>query len=159
MRRKISAVTFMLVMTLLITLKHPVLGYCLCLDAYFTGDCTCQTIQQATTSQDPVSPCCASCAAETQNDQTTQSEAGKQAPCDECTHYLNLDVGDFLWDSSDQVSDGLAALALDTPAYQPSIELALSPRFSMAAPIRGDPPPRILIDSVPLYLRHLVLRL
>jgi len=159
MSRKISAIAFMLVMTLLITLKHPVLGYCLCLDAYFTGDCTCQTVQQTTTIQDPVAPCCASCAAETQADPTSQDEAGEKAPCDECTHYFNLDVGDFLWDGSDQVPAGLETLALNTPAYPPSIVLAYSPRFSTAAPIRGDPPPETLIDSVPLYLRHLVLRL
>ncbi len=47
MIRKLTAVMFLMVMALLITLKNPVLGYCLCLDAYFTGDCVCQ-VEEAT---------------------------------------------------------------------------------------------------------------
>ena len=167
MPRKILAIAFMLVMTLLITLKHPVLGYCLCLDAYFTGDCTCQSAELAPAATKKLSnSCCASCAETTQQDQTTQNTesapaqpAVSKVPCDECTEYFNLDVGDFLWASSDQIPADSEWLTLNTPAYPQSTTVVMSPSFYTAAPIRGDPPPGTLSDSIPRYLRHAELRL
>ncbi|MBK1830832.1 hypothetical protein JIN77_08855 [Verrucomicrobiaceae bacterium R5-34] len=160
MPRKISAVAFMLVMTLLITLKHPVLGYCLCLNSYFTGDCTCEVVQTSQTA--PSGANCSSCC--TDDHGIESIDIAKMTPCDDCTQRLDLNVGDFVWnttvqlpsDDQDQFND------LTQPNTDP---LLLASIFSPGhAPIRGDPPPLAALASepyqgFPIYLRHSVLRL
>ena len=163
MLRKITAVIFMLVMALLITLKHPVLGYCLCLDAYFTGDCVCQVEKPAApaVSQDSASTCpsaCANCALQVENENSVDTDS-QPLPCDDCTKHLNLDVGDFVWQST-------AYVPADTGFWLP-LPAAFAPdavQFSLVLKdtpmsIRGGPPPGLIDDGLPLYLRHSVLRL
>ena len=164
MHRKISAIAFMVVMTLLITLKHPVLGYCLCLDSYFTGGCTCGTAQpnpQPTSGlKNATESCCTSCGSNSAGKAHSDTFAAVSTdPCDDCTEYFNLEVGDFLWDATDDVSGESIFSVPASQVYPQSMMLAESSIFSTAAPIRGDPPPGTLCDSVPIYLRHSVLRL
>jgi len=152
MLRNISAVTFMLVMTLLITLKHPVLGYCLCVNSYFTGDCSCELTKQADLQSSTCADNCCSSA---------QVESEKPAPCDDCTKRLNIDVSDFVWNASDQLPE------LDQHEFpNPAVYFTDSHLFTALtavpanAPIRGDPPPWIDLDTsqgLPIYIRHSVL--
>jgi hypothetical protein len=156
MLRKTTAVMFMLVMALLITLKHPVLGYCLCLDSYFTGDCVCQVEKPQTVSdaKEPAAPCpnCASCEAEIN---TNQNSPVKPVPCDDCTEHLNIDVGDFVWQSTDQVPDN-AEMLIPFPDYLAATTVQI-PSISVGTTmqIRGSPPFRW--QNIPIYLRHSVL--
>jgi len=156
MLRKTTAVMFMLVMALLITLKHPVLGYCLCLDSYFTGDCVCQTEETPVASDMPKS-CCSSCQANEVTKTDSDSIPSIPAPCDDCTEHLNIDVDDFVWQSTDQVPDNAATL-IPFPAYLATTTLQTpSIPVGTTMPIRGSPPFRW--QNIPIYLRHSVLRL
>jgi hypothetical protein len=155
MFRKCTALAFMLVMTLLITLKHPVLGYCLCLDSYFTGDCVCQAEKKSadpTAKQDsPCPSCCSTSEAENNEDIPAPT------PCDDCTEHLLVDVGDFVWNVSDDVPSDTETFLL-TPTFDLcSVQLPLASLHTTAS-ARGDPPPG-QNDGVPIYLRHRVLRL
>lgn len=161
MPRKLTALTFLAVMTLLITLKHPVLGYCFCLESYFTSDCVCQLEKNATaepeksdvSSDQTCSDCCASCDAKTSDD-----TPDKPSPCDDCTESLSIDVGSFVWDGSHEIPSDTESL-LPVPVY--ALDIIGIPAASAHSEIaaRGDPPPILSSGSIPLYLRHAVLRL
>lgn len=160
MFRKFTALAFLSVMTLLIALKHPVLGYCLCLDAYFTGGCVCQTAKlekQQVSRTDTAKPGCPGCCSPPAAEQTPQSPADPQDPCDDCTKHLSIDVGDFVWSVSDGVPDTpecqLPAVVCRPTDFPRSGSAAYAP-----ASARGAPPP-FLAQSTPLHLRHCVLRL
>ena len=157
MLHKFTAIAFFCVMTLLVTLKHPVLGYCFCVDAYFTGDCVCQLDKetQATT----LEPTCPSgCCASVLTDNSSENHSESQKPCDDCTTHLFVDVGDFVWHSSVDVPS-------DTELPYTPVLTAIETMwvghgsFPMPDSIRGDPPPLICQYSSPIYLRHRVLRL
>lgn len=152
MLRKTLAITFMMLMTLLITLKHPVLGYCLCLNSYFAGDCC--SIQEV----DQPAPCSGCCS---EVESTAHLATEPQKPCGDCAEILNIDVGDFVWNASNQLPD--ANQDSNTP---PSIDfsntLSAQAHQLAAAPIRGSPPSgnlELYPQKLPLYLRHSVLRL
>jgi hypothetical protein len=150
---------FMLVMALVVTLKHPVLGYCLCLDSYFTGDCVCQSEEAPTTSDSLTTFCCSSCEANEAAVVETDSESipGIPTPCDDCTEHLNVDVGDFVWHSSDQVPDNAETL-IPFPAYLATTTLQIpTVPVGTTMQIRGSPP--IRWQNIPIYLRHSVLRI
>lgn len=172
MFRKFSALAFLLVMAVVITLKHPVLGYCMCLDAYFTGDCSCQaasasSVDSASTTDQP-KPCCTSCAsksasqvAEKPADVTSDSRstATQPDPCDDCVKQLIVDVGCFHWQHSDDIPSDTEVLlpSMATVEKQTSKSPAL---FSPTTAIRGDPPPPDVVRyDLPLFLRLAVLRL
>ena len=143
---------FMLVMALLITLKHPVLGYCMCLDSYFSGDCVCQVEETKSNDTSPSSGCCASCETD-----TSQESPTAPTPCDDCTEHLNVDVGDFVWQITDPVPDNAQTL-IPFPTYLTSSDLHVpSNPVGTTMQIRGSPPLRW--QNIPLYLRHSVLRL
>lgn len=158
MLRKTSAVLFLLVMTLVITLKHPVLGYCLCLDAYFTGDCICETTKNATSA--PASTACQGCCST--ND---HAEYVTPVPCGDCTKQLSIDTGDFVWNGSDISPDSETSGISDPGAFSTGDYFCVSQTTPfMSGPIRGDPPPVTHIpllssQSLPLYLKLAVLRL
>ncbi len=159
MLRKTTAVMFMLVMALVVTLKHPVLGYCLCLDSYFAGDCVCQAEEVPAVSDIVTTSCCSNCqaneVAETETDSTTVP--GAPTPCDDCTEHLNVDVGDFVWHSTDQVPDN-GETFIPFPAYLATTNLQVpSASVGTTMQIRGSPPLRW--QNIPIYLRHSVLRL
>lgn len=149
----------MLVMTLLITLKHPVLGYCLCLDAYFANNCLCLP-EKATHKPTPASKpayqenCCSSTTA------STEISPEKQEPCEDCVELLALDVGDFVWkNTSPSPSDTEFHHLLPPAAFADKyLSPATASEHSVAA-IRGSPPPDLYSGMPPLYLRHSVLRL
>lgn len=140
---------FMIVMTLLIALKHPVLGYCICLDSYSTTACC--PIEEA-----KILACC---------DDANHSDESPlhhdEIPCDDCFQSFNVDVGDFFWNSTNDVPDAemsdLAASSF-TNSSRESYPLTV---FSIGLPARGDPPPGVNESSTasPLYLKHSVLRL
>lgn len=157
--RKFTALTFMLVMTLLITLKHPVLGYCLCLDAFFAGDCVCQVDTKTITpdSQVKESGCCSSC--ETAPAEAVSSELAEQTPCNGCTEHLNIDVGDFIWQNTQYVSTDDSLTAPSPVSFEPQSLAYPKSHYSPTTPIRGGPPPGHLAHLPPLYLRLAVLRL
>ncbi len=164
MLRKLTAVMFMLVMALLITLKHPVLGYCMCLDSYFSGDCVCQFEKSksngpptaGTAEKESTSPPCSSCCASCETD-TSQDSPAEPTPCDDCTEHLNVDVGDFVWQSTDQVPDNAETL-IPFPVYLTTSTLQVpSTPVGTTMQIRGSPPLRW--QNIPIYLKHSVLRL
>lgn len=165
MFRKLSAVMFMLVMALLITLKHPVLGYCICLDAYFTGDCVCETQKKESVStlkngESPHPQCCSNCITD-ESETDSSSATNNPSPCDDCTKHLNIDVDDFVWNASDQLpSDANDFPSLASNFSDQGAELPTT-SVDTALPIRGDPPPELVQydTDLPLYLRHSVLRL
>lgn len=165
MLQKTTAVLFMLVMALLITLKHPVLGYCLCLDSYFTGNCVCQftppqprdnsAVEEKTGSACP--GCCANSV--TSEPDHKQGAPVEPVPCDNCTKHLNIDVGDFVWQSSDKIP--LATETTSAIPYNFTIQefKHASASHGNSMSIRGDPPPGLYAIALPLYLRLSVLRL
>jgi len=155
MLRKTTAVTFMLVMTLLITLKHPVLGYCLCLDSYFAGDCVCQAEETPVTSDIMSTSCCSSCQANEVAEADSEPIPTVPSPCDDCTEHLNVDVDDFVWESTDQVPDNAETL-IPFPAYLATTTLQIpNVPIGTTMQIRGSPPFRW--QNIPIYLRHSVL--
>ncbi|BDS05159.1 hypothetical protein NT6N_01990 [Oceaniferula spumae] len=158
MLRKITAVLFLLVMALLITLKHPVLGYCLCLNSYFTGDCICEVSKKSAFT--PVSSECAECCSGLD---LAQSETIKPKPCDDCSKRLSVEVNDFVWTATDELPDASQGVHLDTPSYGAHDAIFASQLATLTCgPIRGDPPPQEFSapahsQGLPLYLRHSVL--
>lgn len=153
-------------MTMVITLKHPVLGYCLCLDAYFTGDCKCQLEQaakptdQPTTAEASSSKCTSCCGTEAADHKKTTTEKQKPTePCDDCVKQLIVDVGDYVWHGSDQLP---VASEFTIPPFSYSIiELSSPSNLAFYSPvsIRGDPPPGLHDSDIPHYLSHSVMRL
>lgn len=168
MLRKFTAISFLLVMTMVITLKHPVLGYCMCLDAYFTGDCSCQVALMDTSatasdqSTPPPKPCCSSCTSEAASQKpdtpTTSTQSTEPAPCDDCVKQLVVDVGQFYWQSLDDVPSDTETLIVPHPV-QPEKTASPPIVFRASTAIRGDPPPDIVGYKRPIYLRHSVFRL
>jgi len=79
----------MTVMAMVVTLKHPVLGYCLCLDTYFTGDCVCEV---DTVSSNEIIACEDDCSAT-----CAVSKKTDPSPCDDCTQQLTVETEDFIW--------------------------------------------------------------
>ncbi|MBT8036837.1 MAG: hypothetical protein KJO21_04770 [Verrucomicrobiae bacterium] len=163
MLRKLTAVMFMLVMVMLITLKHPVLGYCLCLDAYFTGDCICRDADATSpaspaaseSSVPPCSTCCADACSASDDPPTPQPST----PCDDCIKHLNVDVGAFVWQSSGKIpadTTSWISFPIVWSPHTPSFPVVLTDA-TMA--VRSGPPPDRIDDGPPLYLRNLVLRL
>ncbi len=149
MLRKISAVIFMLVMAMVITLKHPVLGYCLCLDTYFAGNCLCQSAVP-TPEQSTCQGCCST---------SDTSEDNIPTPCDDCMQSLSIDTDDFVWDNSYKISSehGSPAPFFATNQFLTWRELA-----GTAIAIRGSPPSEEdhpLRNRAPIYIRHSALRL
>lgn len=150
MTRKLTASTCMLVMALLITLKHPVLGYCLCLDSYFTVNCVCV---EEDTPQNTCNGCC-----DTSHTQNTHHSPQKPTPCDDCTEHLTIDVGQFVWNSTNDIPADAESL-FNIQAHQTNDSfIHLSP-FFLNRNFRSNPPPDYLIRNFPLSSRHDVLRL
>lgn len=150
MTRNMLAVMFFAVMAMLIALKHPVLGYCLCIDSYYAGDCVC-AVDTPTTATPPCSSSCSTC------ETSAGQDAASPEPCSDCTQLLLVNVGDFVWHASDDIPSDSA-----TPLTSPEYDLCSKPlpMASQHSTIRnrGDPPPD-LFSGTPLYLRNLVLRL
>lgn len=157
MPRKLTAVAFMLVMTMLIALKHPVLGYCLCLDTYFAGKCNCQEVIQKSSdnaSQQDVSSCSSCC----QSDQE-QNESSSKEPCDDCVQTIVINVGDYLWAGMDYSSASDTAQDLTSSSFTEPLAFGSQCQLAFAGGIRGSPPPGIIPPSIPIYLSQGVLRL
>lgn len=179
MFRQFTAIAFMAVMTLLITLKHPVLGYCICLDAYFTGACQCQS--QSTNpadssnlvrlSQFPRTSCKSCCTSKTDkksvssigsplsSDESAQSRS-ENTPCDDCVKQLVVDVGDYHWQSSGDLPDAAESVIQPVSfqsAYHPWLCQQTILDGSMSS--RGDPPPGVHHSDIPHRLEHSVFRL
>ena len=154
MFRKITASVFLIVMALLIALKHPVLGYCLCIDSYFAGNCACQAEQPVTTALDNATcpGCCPSGASG-----LTAPEFAEQSPCSVCEEVLMVDVGDFIWHGGNEMPEGGESVAT-SPAIADAASVLPKAYVKAAMSARGDPPP-ILRAGMPLYLRHSILRL
>ena len=142
MLRRSTALSFMLVMTLLITLKHPVLGYCLCIGEYVSMDCACEV---------EIKPVCTNCDSPSCNTETP-------SPCDDCFSGLNIDVGDFVWEN------------ITPPTYRLDESIKNSSVIPLASfnsiKVNNlyilDRPPSIALRSsitVPIYLRHMALLL
>lgn len=150
----------MLVMTLVVTLQNPVFGYCFCLDAFFTGDCVCESAKQAATTA--AAPSCQSCCAK----EETSSAEQPSGPCDDCTERLSIDTGDFLWSGPSFASGGDTPDHTDFSHTPENRDAAVQvSRFLAGGFTRGVPPPRCRLHAVaaqgrlPIFLRHSVLRL
>lgn len=170
MIRRFTAFTFLLVMALTITLKHPVLGYCMCLDSYFTGACECQVVtvtvkvtESPESSADANCPsCCSASSCETSSESIECSDISEEsAPCDDCVKQLVIDVGEFIWHGSDKLPIDVATTLPPTLLLSPEFDLLLAANFSYYTPmsIRGDPPLGIYHSDLPHYLSHSVMRL
>ncbi len=161
MFRQFTAVVFLLVMALLIILKHPVLGYCLCLDAYFTGDCVCQVEQAApAAASENLAPRCPDCCAQACTDDEQEAPSPKDpVPCDDCTKHLNVDVGEFVWHGSDKVPTDHGPWAPLPALLAPDVTRFADVWPDIPTSIRSGPPPGMIGHDPPLYLRLSVLRL
>ena len=146
-------------MTMVIALKHPVLGYCLCLDSYFTGDCVCQADQERSiTTNDSPAQCCGDCATDV-TQKSTASTAAESDPCDGCTQHLKVAVDDFVWQNShDTPSDTSQPIVDQSQYFHETVKFHEASYYSPVS-IRGDPPPGWHHSELPLYLRHAELRL
>ena len=162
MIRKFSAAIFILVMALLITLKHPVLGYCLCLNTYFTGDCVCKIEHKAPSAsqkKDPVDlpDCCSSC--DLAANQESPPSDPSSPPCDDCTEHFSIDVGDFVWSSPNEVPSDTETFTPVSFAKYDHLGAFSNPFNNLPYPYWESPPEVTFHQSTPLYLRHSVLRL
>ena len=155
MFRKFTASAFLLVMGLLIALKHPTLGYCLCVDSYFAGSCDCRTELPLKTASSDDAACSGCCPSSAYGSKTAGFAA--QDPCTDCEDVLMIDVGDFLWHGSTEVHEAGDSIAT-TPAFAQAAYQLPKALLKSAISARGDPPPT-LGAGIPLYLRHSVLRL
>ncbi|MCP5536174.1 MAG: hypothetical protein H7A51_08045 [Akkermansiaceae bacterium] len=158
MLRKCTAISFLMVMIMLIALKHPVLGYCLCLDAYFTGDCVCQHETRPSAKRLGSAPTCPDCCPD-QSQGNTDTPREPSEPCDDCTAHLTVDVGDFVWDNSNDTPADTGSTILPPLAYAEPATAHPAAVIDYRKPIRGDPPPYPTVSKVPLFLRHSVMRL
>lgn len=162
MLRKTSAATFLIVMTLLIMLKHPVLGYCFCMDTYFASDCdcACELVEKPKAQPTDTSDCCesGSCPMSSPSD-SEEAPCNPESPCDNCTKHVSIDVGDFLWQNSSEVPSDTELWVAITPLVPADLDFA-DTSLPASISIRGKPP---IVDclaySIPLYLRLGVLRL
>lgn len=138
MFRKSSALMFMLVMTLLIALKHPVLGYCLCSDAYITSSSSCFSNE--------ASPC--SGCSEIKTNVAPE-------PCTDCVEHFSIDVDDFLWEASDDSTDTTKRVELPLVQYPSFDNIARNAYIYSPTAIRGDPPPGVNENDIssPILLR------
>jgi len=155
---------FILVMTMVITLKHPVLGYCLCLDAYFTGDCKCQfeKADQAvkpTADESSSSNCASCCGVETVAKNQPTTEKKPIIPCDDCVKQLVVEVGDYAWSGSDQLPANSEFPIPHLPFTLEDLSWSAHLTFYSPMSIRGDPPPGLHDSDIPHYLSHSVMRL
>lgn len=150
-------------MTMLITLKHPVLGYCLCLDSYFAGDCVCENETSPTISGiDTKQSCCSSCgesSSQGEFEAPIVSSPTTVDPCDGCTEHWNVDVGEFVWNHSDDTPAAPEFLEPPVAIFADEAIFDTLKQVASVAPIRGDPPPRLRNTTIPLYLRHAEMRL
>ncbi len=152
---------FLLMMALLIILKHPVLGYCLCLDSYFTGDCSCQ-VEQATpaAASETSTPSCPNCCDEACANRLQEAPSPKDpAPCDDCKKHLNVDVGEFVWQGSDNIPTDNNSWVPLPASFAPDAEQFPVVLIDTPVSIRSGPPPGMIGDDLPLYLRLSALRL
>lgn len=161
MFRKFTALAFILVMAMVITLKQPVLGYCLCLDAYFTGDCQCQAEQaiKPTAHASAPSNCSSCCGTDTVNNNQPPTEKKPSIPCDDCVKQLVVDVGDYVWHGSDQLPTNSEFPIPHIPFATKDLSWSSNLTFFSPLSIRGDPPPRLHDSDIPHYLSHSVMRL
>lgn len=138
MRRSFTVSAFLMMMTLLIVLKSPVLGYCHCIEGYFFGDCEC--IEQ------PV--CSSGCCSDTPN---------QTAPCDDCSDELAVDVGDYLWSPATEIPalDLLAATDFSAPGLHARPDVLIT----RDSTVRAHAPPHLACEGVPVFLRHAVMRI
>lgn len=160
MQRKLPALAFLLVMITLITLRLPVLSYCLCQETIKAGDCGCEiSAQQAT---DPVpaavpnSGCSGCCSQQIPENTAPEPITTTQSPCNDCIKLLTFDPGDF--QSMDSCNSPQKSQLTTPVSWPPSPFLSLvnpSCLLKQSSP-RGDPYPP---PSPPLYLSLGVLRL
>ena len=159
--------TFILVMAMVITLKHPVLGYCLCLDAYFTSDCKCSFEQAAKPSVNESTPsncssCCGTEAADNHQattEKNTSNPPNSSVPCDDCVKQLVVEVGDYVWHGSGQLPASSEFPIPNTPFATKDLSWTSNLTFYSPLSIRGDPPPRLHDSDIPHRLSHSVMRL
>jgi hypothetical protein len=167
MFRKFTAMTFILVMAMVITLKHPVLGYCLCLDAYFTSDCKCQFEQAEQAAKPSVnestpsncSSCCGTEAVDNHQATTEKNPSDSSLPCDDCVKQLVVEVGDYVWHGSGQLPANSEFPIPNIPFATKHLSWSSNLTFYSPMSIRGDPPPGLHDSDIPHYLSHSVMRL
>ncbi len=180
MFRRCSAVFLLMVMTLFITLQHPVLGYCYCLNTYFTGSCTCQAVKQVTRAaandadsameQAPASGCLSCCSGSENKSSLTTSDpeavvtsqsAAPLEPCDDCVESLVVDVGYYIWNASGKVpAEHQIQPEGPNPFHFITLSFQQRPQF-VPHGLRAIPPPErpLIASSVPLFIDQCVFRL
>jgi len=154
MFRKTSATVLLLVMTMIITLQHPVLGYCICIDDFFTADCACE-VEPAPPKQ--ISSCSTDCC-----ESSEMTEQQLPSPCDDCNESLTIETGDFLWANANQFTPDNSEEVIDSSPILPSDELLSWQSLTAGAiQIRGSPPPDYSPQPsrLPIYLKHQAFRL
>ena len=135
-------------MVLLIALRLPALGFCLCQNDLVLNGSPCCTGPMGSSAPVSSSSCqgCESC---------PLTDSGPCTPCEDCVVVLSLDPGDFLWSSgegSPSQEEGAP------PSFSRAAEAGFSPPLRVSLPaglIRGSPPPGAFLA----FLRTQVLRL
>lgn len=128
-------------MIMLIALRLPVLGFCLCENHVIVNDGNCcpEVICEQST--------CDSCP-------ESKVQTGIE-PCSDCVVVLSLDPGDFQWSAAQFSPAEEDATPLPVPVSFHDDLFPKATSFSSAAPIRGSPP----LGNFAISLRTQVLRL
>ncbi len=154
MFRKASATVLLLVMAMIITLQHPVLGYCVCIDDFFTAGCACEA-EPAPPKQ--VSSCATDCCKS-----NGAAEQKSPSPCDDCNESLTVETSDFLWVNANEFTPDNSEQAIDSTPILPSDQLLSWQSLTAGAiQIRGSPPSDHCLQPsrLPIYLKHQAFRL
>ncbi len=139
--RRISGSGFALAMVVLIALRLPALGFCLCEHHLVLNSGAC-CVEAAAVEQSGCEHCVELSQAET-------------APCRDCVVILSLDPGEFNWSARQFTPAQQDGTPLPIPAGYQDLLLPAPLPGTIAGPLSGSPPPG---DSG-IYLRTQVLRL
>jgi hypothetical protein len=131
--RKISALFFLLVMTMVIGLHSPVFGYCAAEDALLVGSHLIEPVCQHECDHDKAPPA--------------------PAPCEEEHEFVTVETADFQWSPLDLIAPPIVLLAEDFIS-RPVVVVPSRKIFSLDLPKHDPPPP-----GLPIFRRDGVLRL
>lgn len=141
MAKQVTGIFLLGVMALLITLKHPALNYCLCLDSLTLVEHGCA--EEVVDKEAECGSCCAS-----------ESYCDSQGAEEDCLVSLIFDAGEFT--HAPAYFDVDAPMESDTEVAWETHDLLVNGTTARALPIRGSPegpPPQTrLYTAYSVYL-------
>nr|AOE14098.1 hypothetical protein [uncultured bacterium] len=137
MIRKLSASTFLALISIILIFQHPALGICECSREFYLSDCACSAPEE---------------------DQCTCCQAAeftghpRSSPCQNCCKRITCDPGEILWNPLADLDpwEGIEIPSLELPCF---FNHPVKPDQGFARPSSRPPP-----DGLPRFLRFNVIR-